>query len=74
MDRAPIRKDLLDYASVMGQGHLHRLLRTHADHDNTYRTHFVLNKDATGGRLVHRRGTINPLPKLGGLHHASIPI
>jgi hypothetical protein len=37
-------------------------------------THLGLNKDTPLGRPVHDRGTITPMPKLGGLHHTYIRI
>jgi transposase InsO family protein len=69
-----IRRDLLNHVIVIGETHLRRLLRAYADYYNSYRTHLGLNKDAPLGRPVHSRGTITPVPKLGGLHHAYIRI
>ena len=68
----PIRRDLLDHVIVIGEGHLHRLLRAYANYYSTYRTHLGLDKDAPLGRPVHDCGTITTLPKLGGLHHAYV--
>ena len=73
-ERWAIRRDLLDHVIVMGEAHLRRLLRAYADYYNIYRTHLGLNKDTPLGRPVHDRGTITPMPKLGGLHHTYIRI
>ncbi|MDH3641191.1 MAG: integrase core domain-containing protein [Gammaproteobacteria bacterium] len=69
-----IRRDLLNHVIVMGEGHLRRLLRAYADYYNSYRTHLGLDKDTPLGRPVHDSGTITPMAKLGGLHHAYIRI
>ncbi len=69
-----IRRDLLDHAIVMGEGHLRRLLRHYADYYNTYRTHLGLSKDTPLGRSVHDHSRITAVPKLGGLHHAYVRI
>ncbi len=69
-----IRRDLLDHVIVMGEAHLRRLLRAYAEYYNTWRTHLGLDKDAPLARPVHDRGTITPMPKLGGLHHAYVRI
>jgi len=67
-----IRRELLDHVIVTGEGHLRRLLRGYAEYYNTWRTHLALDKDTPLTRPVHRRGTITPMPKLGGLHHAYV--
>ncbi len=69
-----IRRDLLDHVIVMGEAHLRQLLRAYADYYNTYRTHLGLDKDTPLRRPVYDRGTITPVPKLGGLHHAYVRI
>ena len=51
--RGSIRRDLLIHVIVIGEGHLHRLLRDYADYCNDYRTHLGLNKDTPLGRPVH---------------------
>jgi hypothetical protein len=67
-----VRVRLTTPVIVMGEAHLRRLLRAYADYYNIYRTHLGLNKDTPLGRPVHDRGTITPMPKLGGLHHAYV--
>ena len=69
-----IRRDLLDHVIVLSEGHLRRLLREYADYYNSWRTHLGLDKDTPLGRPVYRSGTVTPLPKLGGLHHAYVRI
>ncbi len=69
-----IRRDLLDHVIVMGEAHLRKLLLAYADYYDSYRTHLGLSKDGPLGRPVHRCGTIKPVPKLGGLHHAYVRI
>ncbi len=69
-----IRQDLLDHVIVLSEGHLRRLLREYADYYNSWRTHLGLDKDTPLGRPVYRSGTVTPLPKLGGLHHAYVRI
>ena len=58
----------------MGEAHLRKLLLAYADYYDSYRTHLGLSKDGPLGRPVHRCGTIKPVPKLGGLHHAYVRI
>jgi transposase InsO family protein len=67
-----IRRELLDHVIVMGERHLHRLLRDYADYYNTWRTHLGLEKDTPLTRSVHHRGAITVVPKLGGIHHAYV--
>ena len=72
--RGSSRRDLLDHVIVVGEPHLRRLLRDYADYDNDYRTHLGLDKETPLGGPVHDHGTIKPVPKLDGLHHAYVRI
>lgn len=65
-----VRREPLDHVIVIGEVHLHRLLRDYADYDNTLRPHLGLAKDTPLARPVRHRGRIISVPKVGGLHHA----
>ena len=69
-----IRRDLLDHMIVLSERHLRCLLRDYTDCYNTWRTRLGLDKDTPLKRPVRRFGTINAVPKLGGLHHAYVRI
>lgn len=47
-----IRRDLLDYVIILGEGHARRLLRRYAEYYNSTRTHLSLAKDSPDGRAV----------------------
>src|SRR5216684_1636072 len=67
-DRSGLRRECLDHI-VLGEVHLHRILRSYADYYNGVRTHRSLNKDAPVSRSVQRTGVISSRAILGGLHH-----
>jgi hypothetical protein len=54
---------------VLGEMHLHRVLKSYADYYNCVRTHRSLNKDAPVTRQIQRIGSIKSHAILGGLHH-----
>jgi hypothetical protein len=54
---------------VMGEAHLRRILKFHADYYNGVRTHRSPNKDTPVGRPIQRTGVITSNALLGGLHH-----
>jgi transposase InsO family protein len=63
-----IRRECLDHVIVLGEAHLHRILKTYADYYNSVRTHRSLHKDAPISRPIHQTGIIRSHPILGGLH------
>jgi transposase InsO family protein len=69
-----IRRECLDHMIIRDEGHLHRILKAYTDYYNNTRTHLSLAKDAPNQRPVSRSGTIQAIPKLGGLHHQYIRI
>jgi transposase InsO family protein len=69
-----IRRECLDHLVVLGEGHLHRILRTYASYYNEVRTHLSLDKDAPKFRRSLRFGRIVAMPILGGLHHQYVRI
>jgi hypothetical protein len=64
-----IRRDCLDHVIVLGEAHLHRILKSYADFYNSVGTHRSLQKDAPISRPIHQTGIIRSHPILGGLHH-----
>lgn len=64
-----IRRECVDHIIAVGEGHLHRVLRSYAHYYNESRTYRSPNKDAPFHRLTERVGTIGSRPILGGLHH-----
>src|SRR5712664_2756352 len=64
-----IRRECLDHVVVVGERHLHHLLRSYATYYNGTRTHLSLNKDAPISRAAEAAGRILCRPILGGLHH-----
>jgi transposase InsO family protein len=64
-----IRRECLDHVIVLGEAHLHRILKSYADYYNSVRTHRSLHKDAPISRPIRQTGIIRSHPILGGLHH-----
>ncbi len=64
-----IRRECVDHFIVLGEAHLHRILRAYAHYYNDVRTHRSLGKDAPAFRPVQRAGCIKSYAILGGLHH-----
>ena len=68
-----VRRELLDHVIVLGEQHLHRLLREYITYYLRDRTHIGLGKDAPAGRAVEHRpddaAKVVALPRVGGLHH-----
>jgi integrase-like protein len=69
-----IRRECLDHVVIIGERHLRHVLRSYAHYYNGARTHLSLAKDSPLTRSVQPRGTICPLPILGGLHHHYVRI
>jgi hypothetical protein len=64
-----IRRECVDHIIVLGEMHLHRVLKSYAGYYNSVRTHGSLNKDAPVTRQIQRVGSIKSHAILGGLHH-----
>jgi putative transposase len=66
-----IRRECLDHVVVLGERHLHRILRSYFSYYHRARTHLSLGKDAPKPRAVQpsSMGDIVELPEVGGLHH-----
>ena len=64
-----IRRECVDHIVVLGEAHLHRILKSYARYYNEMRTHRSLDKDAPISRPVQRVGSIISRALLGGLHH-----
>jgi transposase InsO family protein len=69
-----IRRECVDHFIVVGEAHLHRILRAYARYYNEIRTHWSLSKDAPVSRPVQRTGNIKSYPILGGLHRHYVRI
>jgi transposase InsO family protein len=69
-----IRRECLDHFVVIGEAHLHRVLKAYASYYNEVRTHVSLNKDAPQSRRAQPVGLIAALPVLGGLHHQYVRV
>jgi len=65
-----IRRECLDHLIIVGEAHLRRALRAYAGYYNGARTHLSLNKDTPLGRPIQRRGQLQSVPHLGGLHRS----
>lgn len=67
-----VRRELLDYVIVLGEGHLRALLGEFIGYYHEDRTHLGIAKETPSGRPVERRpslsATIVSLPRVGGLH------
>jgi transposase InsO family protein len=64
-----IRRECLDHLIVLGEAHLHRVLKEYAAYYNQVRTHLSLDKEAPDFRHVQPVGAIVSAPILAGLHH-----
>ncbi|MEP6652219.1 MAG: integrase core domain-containing protein [Myxococcales bacterium] len=66
-----VRRECLDHVIVLGEGHLHRILKSYFAYYHRSRTHLSLRKDAPDARQVcpPAMGEIVELPEVGGLHH-----
>ena len=68
-----IRRECLDHVIVLGERHLHGLLRSWVNYYHEDRTHLSLEKDAPEGRPAKPRPSatakVVALPRVGGLHH-----
>jgi putative transposase len=67
-----VRRELLDYVIVLGEGHLRALLEEFIGYYHEDRTHLGIAKETPCGRPVESRpsvlATIVSLPRVGGLH------
>jgi transposase InsO family protein len=66
-----IRRDCLDHLIVLGEAHLHAILKSYFAYYHRARTHLSLGKDAPDPRPVQppSAGEIVAFPEVGGLHH-----
>jgi putative transposase len=68
------RRDLLDYAIVLNEWHLKRLISEYVRYYHDDRTHLGLDKQTPGSRAPTSdpngcRNQVIAVPRLGGLHH-----
>ena len=66
-----VRRECLAHVIVLGERHLHRILRSYFAYYHRSRTHLSLGKDAPESRAVQpvAMGKVVALPEVGGLHH-----
>jgi putative transposase len=66
-----LRRECLDHVIVWNERALRRHLRRYLVYYHQWRTHLSLDKDAPVSRVAQppARGTIVPVPHVGGLHH-----
>jgi putative transposase len=66
-----VRRDCLDHVVVLGQSHLHKILKSYFDYYHRSGTHLALAKDTPESRGVQPPilGRIIELPEVGGLHY-----
>src|SRR5262245_34305274 len=67
-----IRRECLDHAIILSEGHLRRMLSSYFDYHHDARTHLSLDKDCPRPRAVQLPSTGNKIiafPQVGGLHH-----
>jgi transposase InsO family protein len=66
-----VRRECLDHVVVLGERHLHGILKSYFAYYHRSRTHLSLSKDAPDPRQAHppTMGEIVELPEVGGLHH-----
>jgi transposase InsO family protein len=69
-----IRRECIDHVIVLGECHLHHLLRCYFHYYNETRTHLSLDKDAPISRGIEAVGRIIGRPVLGGMHHQYVRI
>jgi transposase InsO family protein len=69
-----IRRECLNHVLVLGERHLRRILTRYLAYYHQARTHLSLDKDAPDSRPIEppERGTIIPIPEVGGLHHRDV--
>ena len=66
-----VRRECLDHVIVLGERHLHRILKSYFAYYHRSRIHLSLGKDAPEPREVcpPTMGEVVELPEVGGLHH-----
>ena len=69
-----IRCECVDHIVVLGETHLHRILRDYRRYYNEFRTHRSLDKDTPLHRPVQSTGNISSRRILGGLHHQYVRV
>jgi putative transposase len=66
-----VRRECLDHVIVLGEQHLHSILKSYFAYYHRSRTHLSLGKDAPDTREVcpSSMGEVVESPEVGGLHH-----
>ena len=66
-----VRRECLDHVIVLGERHLHGILKSYFAYYHRSRTHLSLRKDTPDPRQAHppSMGEIVARPEVGGLHH-----
>ena len=66
-----VGRECLNHAIILGERHLHAILRSYFAYYHKSRTHLSLCKDAPEPRAVQSPsiGDVVELPEVGGLHH-----
>jgi putative transposase len=66
-----MRRERLNHVVILGDHHLHAILRSYFAYYHRARTHLSLSKDAPDPRPAHppTMGEIVARPEVGGLHH-----
>jgi len=64
-----IKRECLDHVIVLDENHLRIILAEYFSYYNKYRTHLGINKDSPEGRQVQKKGNIDKIPIVNGLHH-----
>jgi putative transposase len=66
-----LRRECLDHVIVLGESHLHRIIKSYVAYYHKARTHLSLGKDAPEPRPVQppTMGDIVEISEVGGLHH-----
>ena len=61
----------MDHVIVLGESHLHRIIKSYVAYYHKARTHLSLGKDAPEPRAVQppSMGDIVEISAVGGLHH-----
>jgi hypothetical protein len=69
-----VRRDVLNHVVVLGEPHLHRVLKSYFAYYHGARCHMALDGDAPEHRDVQPpvMGKVIELPEVGGLHHRCV--
>ncbi len=67
-----VRRECLDHVLVLGERHLHRVLREYVAYFNQERPHQGIGQatpEQLPAAMHNRTGPVRAVPVLGGLHH-----